>query len=59
LELFDTTLEIPTHTTKIPISRRGSTSSLANGGESVPQDRSSYRGVEGGYEESYLSTQSE
>jgi hypothetical protein len=32
---------------------------LQNGGESVPQDRSIYRGVEGGYEESYLSTQSE
>jgi hypothetical protein len=50
--------KIPTQTTKIPITCRGYAGSLANGGELVPQDKSIYKGVEGGYEESYLSTQS-
>jgi hypothetical protein len=51
-----TTLEIPIKTTEVPNSGRGSAGSLTTGREPVSEDRSNNRGVEGGFEESNIST---
>jgi hypothetical protein len=55
-ELIVTTLEISIRTTKVPNSGRDSVGILTTGREPISTDISSNKGVEGGFEESNIST---
>jgi hypothetical protein len=58
-ELTVTTLEVSFETTKVPNSSRGSVSGPATGRKPLSVEKSSNRGVDGGSEESEISTEPE